>query len=164
MLETFQTVAARSSNATVANEARSSFNVLIYYLCSQAYKFPSRITAGILPHGFRIEGCDSEWWSLTSLVLDFSRTLEVYLLCKNHLTRAKQCVCVPCCFSHALLSATPWTAAHQAPLSMGFSRQEYWSGLPGPSPGNLPNPGVKTVSPALQADSLPLEPPGKPST
>ena len=49
----------------------------------------------------------------------------------------------------------PWTIAHQAPLSMGFSRQEYWSGLPFPSPEDLPNPGTEPGSPALQADSLP---------
>ena len=53
---------------------------------------------------------------------------------------------------------TPWNIAHQAPLSMGFSRQEYWSGLPFPSPGHLPNPGIDPRSPALQADSLPTEP------
>ena len=53
--------------------------------------------------------------------------------------------------------ATPWTVAHQAPLSMGYSRQEYWSGLPFPSPGDLPNPGIEPKSPALQADSLPTE-------
>ena len=47
------------------------------------------------------------------------------------------------------LFGTPWTVAHQAPLSMGFSRQGYWSGLPFPSPGHLPNPGIKTASPAL---------------
>ena len=58
--------------------------------------------------------------------------------------------------------ATPWSVARQAPLSMGFSRQEYWSGLPFPSPGDLPNPGIKPWSPALQADSLPTELPGKP--
>ena len=51
---------------------------------------------------------------------------------------------------------TPWTVAHQAPLSMEFFRQEYWSGLPFPSPGDLPDPGIETASPALQADSLPL--------
>ena len=56
----------------------------------------------------------------------------------------------------------PWTVDHQAPLSMGFSRQEYWSGLPFPSPGDLPNPGIEPRSPAMQADSLPSEPPGKP--
>ena len=53
--------------------------------------------------------------------------------------------------------ATPWTVACQAPLSMGLSRQEYWNGLPFPSPGDLPNPGIKPRSPALQADSLPTE-------
>ena len=58
--------------------------------------------------------------------------------------------------------ATPWTAARQAPLSMGFSRQEYWSGLPFPSPGDLPDPGIEPGSPALQADSLPTELRGKP--
>ena len=54
-------------------------------------------------------------------------------------------------------SATPWTVAHHAPLSVGFSRQEYWSGLPFPSPENLPLPGIKPGSPALQADALPSE-------
>ena len=57
------------------------------------------------------------------------------------------------------LFATPWTIAHQVPLFMGFSRQEYWSGLPFPSPGDLPDPGIKPRSPALQADALTSEPP-----
>ena len=60
-------------------------------------------------------------------------------------------------------SATPWTAAHQAPLSMGFSRQEYQSGEPGPTPGDLPHPEIEPRSPALQADSLLSEPSGTPS-
>ena len=60
------------------------------------------------------------------------------------------------------LFVTPWTVAHQAPPSMGFSRQEYWSGLPFPSLGDLPNPGIKPRSPALQADALTSEPPGYP--
>ena len=51
---------------------------------------------------------------------------------------------------------------HQAPPSRGFSRQEYWSGLPFPSPGDLPDPGIEPRSPTLQADTLPSEPPGKP--
>ena len=55
-----------------------------------------------------------------------------------------------------------WTVAHQAPLSMGFSRQENWSGLPCPPPGDLPDPGIEPASLALQEDSLPTEPPGKP--
>ena len=59
-------------------------------------------------------------------------------------------------------SATPWTVVRQAPLSLGFPRQEYWSGLPFPSPADLLDPGIKLVSPALQADSLPAEPSGKP--
>ena len=57
---------------------------------------------------------------------------------------------------------TPWTVACEAPLSMEFSRQEYWNGLPFLSPGDLSNPGIEPESPALQADSLPSEPPGKP--
>ena len=69
-----------------------------------------------------------------------------------------------------LHSETPWTVAHQTPPSMEFSRQEYWSGLPFPSPGDLPNPGMGPGSPALQVDSLPeseivssdSEPPEKP--
>jgi len=59
-------------------------------------------------------------------------------------------------------SATPWTVAHHAFLSMPFSRQEYWSGLPFPSPGDLSNPGIEPRTPILQADSIPSEPRGKP--
>ena len=58
--------------------------------------------------------------------------------------------------------AIPWTVAHQAPLFMGFSMQEYWSGVPFPSPGDFPDPGVEPRSPALQADDLPTELRGKP--
>ena len=65
--------------------------------------------------------------------------------------------------SHVRLFATPWTVAYQAPPSMGFSRQEYWGGLPFPSPGDLPNPGIEPGSPALQTDTLLSEPPGKPN-
>ena len=85
------------------------------------------------------------------------------------------CVCVSCVcvctrtHTHAYsvaqscpLFATPWTVAHQAPLSIGFSRQEYWSGLPCPPPRGIPNPGIEPRSPTLQAESLLSEPPGKP--
>ena len=65
--------------------------------------------------------------------------------------------------SRVRLFGTPWTVAYQAPPSMGFSRQEYWSGVPFPSPGDLPNPGIEPRSPALEADALTSEPPGKPS-
>ena len=83
---------------------------------------------------------------------------------QNQVERRKICkkyqwftwyVCVLSHFSYVQLFVTPWTVAHQAPLSMGFSRQGYWSGLPFPSPGDLPNPGIKPGSPALQADLLP---------
>ena len=94
-------------------------------------------------------GCKA--WAFSAFLGDikwFSRWL--YLLC-------------PCMgaqsFQSCWLCATPWTVAHQAPLSMGFSRQEYWGGLPRPPPGDFPNPGIEPTSPespALQADSLPL--------
>ena len=72
-------------------------------------------------------------------------------------------MCVLSC-SVVWLFATPWTVGSQAPKSIEFSRQKYWSGLPFPSPGDLPNPGTKPTSPALQADSLPTEPLGKPNS
>ena len=59
-------------------------------------------------------------------------------------------------------SATPWTVAHQAPLSMGSSRQEYWSGLPFPSPRDLPDPGMELTSPALTGGFFTTKPLGKP--
>ena len=64
------------------------------------------------------------------------------------------------CVSHSVMSdsVTPWTGAHQAPPSLRFSRQEYWSGLPFPSPGDLPDSGIEHWSSALQADSLQTEP------
>ena len=64
--------------------------------------------------------------------------------------------------SRVRLFATPWTVAYQAPPSVEFSKQECWSGLPFSSPGDLPDPGIEPGSPALQADALPSEPPGKP--
>ena len=73
--------------------------------------------------------------------------------------------CVLSHFSHVRLSESSWTTSCQAPLSMGFFRKEYWSGLPFPPPGDIPNPGIEPallMSSALQVDSLPLVPPGKP--
>ena len=67
----------------------------------------------------------------------------------------------PYTISCVQLFATPWAVARRAPLSMKFSRQEYWSGLPFTSPGDLPNPGIEPSSPAFQANSLVFEPPGK---
>ena len=67
-----------------------------------------------------------------------------------------------CCMRAQPLFATPWTVAHQAPLSIGFPRQEYWSGLPFPSPGDLPRSGMEPVSPALAGRFYTTKPPGKP--
>ena len=64
--------------------------------------------------------------------------------------------------SHIRLFATLWTVSYQASLSMGFSKQEYWSGLPFPSPGDLPDPGIEPDSPTMEAGALTSEPPGKP--
>ena len=74
-------------------------------------------------------------------------------------------MCVLSPFSCVQLFETPWTVAHQASLSMGFFRPEYWSGLPCPPPGDLPDPGIEAMSlvaPAVQAGSLPLSHPQKP--
>ena len=78
----------------------------------------------------------------------------------SSLKNISACVCMLSCIQ---LFAAPRTVAHQAPLSIGFSRQEYWSGLPFPSLGHLPDPGIEHRSPASQADSFPSMPPGKPS-
>ena len=66
--------------------------------------------------------------------------------------------------SHVRLFTTPWTVAHQTPLSMGSSSQEYWPRLPFPSPSDLPHPEIEPGSPTLQADALPSKPPGKPKS
>ena len=76
--------------------------------------------------------------------------MRIYTACEGGGLITKSC----------LTLATPWTVVCQAPLSLGFSRQEYWSGLPFPSPGDLLNPGIELRSPALQADSLLTELPG----
>ena len=82
--------------------------------------------------------------------VNFFRLFKIWKCSEN-------CVVHTLLVTQSWLFGTPWTAAHQAPLSMRFSRQEYWSGLPFPSPGDLPNPGVEPGSPALHADSLPPE-------
>ena len=81
---------------------------------------------------------------------------EIHMACERK-WKVKSLSCVR-------LFATPWTVAHQAPPSMGFSKQEYWSGLPFPSPGDRPNLGIQPRSPTLLADALTSEPPGKPDT
>ena len=85
----------------------------------------------------------------------------IYHLTPVRMAIIKKSVCY--LLNRVRLFMTPWTVAHQAPLSMEFSRQEYWSGFPFLSPEDLTNSGVKPGSPAFQANSLPPEPPGKPS-
>ena len=100
-------------------------------------------------------------------VLTAMKTIKGDLSAASHraLGISKQGACVLTCFSRVQVFATLGTVACQAPLSMGFSRQEYWSGLPCPLLGDLPNPGIKPASPkslAFQVDSLLTEPSGKP--
>ena len=84
----------------------------------------------------------SQQTMLQTDVLPSRLCCSIYIVCES--------------LSRARLFATPWTAVHQAPLSIRFSRQGYWSGLPFPSPVDLPNPGIEPGSPALQADDLPI--------
>ena len=92
-----------------------------------------------------------------SRVLNFQNVSNPYYIstCRSYYFYL-QMKCEVQSLSRVRLFATPWTVACQAPLSMGFSRQEYWSGLPFPSPGDLPNPGIEPGSPALQADAFTL--------
>ena len=90
-----------------------------------------------------------------------SRSPESALTPISPLWALRRTLCVCESLSHVGLFVTPWTVACQAPLSMEFSRQGYWGGLPCPSPGDLPDPGVEPMSPSLQADSLPTEPPSQ---
>ena len=101
------------------------------------------------------------WWTNVESVVS---EIEMKWKCKNisSFLDICVCVCVCVCVSRVPLFMTPWIVAHQAPLSMEFSRQEYWSRLPFPSPGDLPNPGIEPWSPASQAGSLPFELQGSP--
>ena len=96
------------------------------------------------------------FWAISSLLGRESSLCPVYLCCIHPYPPLKVKVKS---LSRVRLFATPWTVACQAPLSMGFSRQEYWSGLPFPSSGALLNPGIEPGSPAWWADALPSEPP-----
>ena len=88
-------------------------------------------------------------------IVDFIvNTEEIYLKSSHHTTLASPLLLLLCCSVVPSSFATPWTVAYQAPPSMGFSRQEYWNGLPFPSPGDVPDPGIEPMSPALQADSF----------
>ena len=100
-----------------------------------------------------IQALIKEVWTLTCICM-YIRMYACMCACMYTLSESE--------VTQSCLFATPWMVTYQALLSMGFSRQEYWSGLPFPSPGDLPNPGIEPGSPALQTDALPSEPLGKP--
>ena len=106
-----------------------------------------------------ISGDDGDWEKSACEALPTAPGTEVPLKCSwiKHLTWPTSYVIVYCSVTQSGPTlAMPWTVAHEAPLSRGFSKQEYWSGLPSPSPGYLPDPGIEPSSPELQTDSLPL--------
>ena len=100
----------------------------------------------------------------TSFPFRLLQSTEQSSLCRTVGSYQLSVLCAVLCFSlsRVRLCATLWTVACQAPLSLGFSREEYWSGLLFPSPGDLPDPGIEPASPAFQADSLPAELTAKP--
>ena len=105
----------------------------------------------------------SQWERITSHSIGSYLIIHCYVTIKKWIIFhpvTSPCSCLAIKFHLTLV--TPWTVVHQAPLSMGFSRQEYWIELPFPSPREIPNSGIKPWSPALQAGSSPSEPPGKP--
>ena len=115
--------------------------------CSQISKYINKFLK-MLVQGLHTVGLSKSW----VLYVSYAVTIRV--------ASNSSCVC-----SVVSDSATPWSVTHQAPLSMGFSRQEYRSGLPCPPPGNLPNPGIETASPALAGGfftTAPPAPPGEP--
>ena len=104
---------------------------------------------------FYIKSGEPEFVVVTSCVTLGKALLNLHYSNCSLKVKVKSLSCVQ-------LFVTPWTVAYQAPPSMEFSRQEYWSVLPFPSPGDLPGPGIEPGSPALQADALPSKPSGKP--
>ena len=106
-----------------------------------------------------------KWFDLLDVKFQTQREDDSRKAYDSQLKRERVCVCVHT-RAHSVLSSSftaPWTEARQAPLSMGFHRQEYWSGLPCPCPGDLPEPGIEPKSPALAGGFFVTEPPAKPS-
>ena len=109
------------------------------------------------------------WWRMFQWTREYRYLFQVTVLFPLHLYLEVGLLdpmcekCVKVLAARLCLTAAPWTVACQAPESVELSSQEYWGGLPFLSPGELPNPGIEPGSPAVQADSLPSEPPGKPS-
>ena len=105
---------------------------------------------------------DGGAWGAAVYGVAQSRTRLKRLSSSSSIARYSMCACMLSCFCLVWIFATLWTVAHQAPLSIGFSRQEYWSGLPFPSPGDLPDPRMEPGCPELQVDSSPLSHQGSP--
>ena len=115
-------------------------------------------------HAWVFEIQDQNKWSC---YIKWQRDMTPHLSSHGiaHLLVEKRNITIMCCvelLSHVWIFVTPWTVAHQASLSLGIHRQEYWSGLPCPSPGDLLNPGIKPRCPSLQAEPLLSEAQGKP--
>ena len=127
-----------------------------YYLILNLINICSKKLSCYDPHHFREEKTKFQWLSTLPKVTPFGSLRHKFRFSRSRedLVKVKFLSCV-------WLFAAPWTIVYQACLSMGFSRQGYWSGLPFPSPGDLPNPGIEPRSPTLQADALPSEPPGR---
>ena len=130
----------------MANEQKLPFVIIIIKRSLFSANYSGKIFNIIIVSLWNISKQDSELQATFSA--DFLRLECVHILC----------VCMS--LSHIRLFVTPWTVALQTPLSMEFSRQEHWRELLFPSPGDLPDPGIKPRSPALQADSFQSEPPG----
>ena len=120
-----------------------------------------------------MEACRGQSWNLyvnfppsVSFSIEFVELRATWMM--KEILKINQCIfkalcaCRLSCFNQVWLFVIPWTIAHQAPLSMRFFHQEYWSELPCPPPGDPPNPEIKPVSPAQQVDSLPLSHRGSP--
>ena len=132
----------------------SHLQVFVSLFCLGCPHPPAGINRQILPEHLLCAKHRGRWGiRVMVLVLRASTTITAVLLKGTDKDESESAS-----ISHSVVSDA---FAHQAPLSMGFSRQEYWSGLPFPPPGDLPNPGIEPWCPALQADSLPSEPLGK---
>ena len=132
------------------------------YLIPESGRSPGEGNGNPLQYSCLENPMDREaWWATVHEVTESDMTQQLNSNNKQKFlhTQKKSEVCQSLSCVQLLLA--PQTIACQAPLSMRFSRQEYWRGLPFPSPGDIPDPGIKLRSPALQADSLPSEPPGK---
>ena len=127
----------------------------LFPLCPQGFQLDTRSLYHLYINDSDVVTCGSSW----NLVLVGQYTCLGPV--ENAIHRMESEKVKVKSLSRVQLSATPWTVAYQAPPSMGFFGQEYWSGLPFPSPEDLPNPEIKPKSPALQAEALPSEPLGK---